>query len=425
MGLASIWAAVLDDWVETDIAVADIPTWIASRRGIRDVYDGGNGSKTRRDQNDIVYTADALAARIVAHLPIGPTDFCVDPCRGRGAFYKALPEGRRDWCELKEGRDFRTYEFGRRVHWVVTNPPFSDAYLDIAARSFMISDNVVFLVKLPLAISTYARHRAWRSAGHGLREIIYIRWEDAGFLTQDGTEKVAEGFILAVLWWQRHWTGGIWETDWTEGEEQKPRSFAVAEAAVYEKFGIEETNAAKFDDLIDGNTTTFEYTKYTLKYILDALGCMFDFDPAGPGRNIVPWFPVEYIYRSGGLEHEWQGFAWLNLLDGGQILPDWINKFVEHGNGIALVPARTSTRWWQELAAQADLILFLNRKTSFANQVGENNGAYATGTILVAMGAQAVVGLTAASRKGLGVTAIPVADQGKGLSLTTIAEAPE
>ena len=229
-GMASVWAAILDDWAETDVAVSEIPAWIARSRGIRAIYDGEDTLKTRRDQNDIVYTAGALPARIVAHLPIGPADFCVDPCRGRGAFYKVLPEGRRDWCELKEGRNFLTYEFGRHINWMVTNPPFSDAYLDIAARSFTISDNVVFLVKLAVAIGTYARHRAWRCAGHNLREIIYIRWEDAGFLTEDGTEKLAEGFVLAALWWQRHWTGGIWETDWTEGEDRKLQSLLVPAA---------------------------------------------------------------------------------------------------------------------------------------------------------------------------------------------------
>jgi hypothetical protein len=229
-GSASIWAKILDEWVERDLGVAAIPTWIADRGGIREIYDGEDGPKTHPAQNDIVFTADPLAARIVAHLPIGPTDFCVDPCRGRGAFYKALPEGRRDWCELKEGRNFLTHEFNRHISWIATNPPFSDAYLDIAARSFTISDNVVFLVKLAVAISTYARHRAWRRAGHNLREIIYIRWEDAGFLTEDGTEKLAEGFVLAALWWQRHWTGGIWETDWTEGEDRKLQSLLVPAA---------------------------------------------------------------------------------------------------------------------------------------------------------------------------------------------------
>jgi hypothetical protein len=235
-GMASVWAAILDDWAETDVAVAEIPTWIARSGGIREIYDGEDGPKTHPAQNDIVFTADPLAARIIAHLPIGPTDFCVDPCRGRGAFYKALPAGRRDWCELKEGRNFLTYEFGRHINWIITNPPFSDAYGDIAARSFMISDNVAFLVKLSVAISTYARHRAWRHAGHNLREIIYIRWEDAGFLTEDGTEKLAEGFVLAALWWQRHWTGGIWETDWTEGEDRKLQSLLLPTAPLCRGF---------------------------------------------------------------------------------------------------------------------------------------------------------------------------------------------
>jgi hypothetical protein len=164
-------------------------------------------------KNDKVYTAPPLPARIVKHFQ--PSGFCVDPCAGRFAFYDALPEPK-DWCELPE-RDFLTYEFGRRISWLITNPPFSEAYFGIAARAFAVADNVVFLVKLNVAIGTYARHRAWREAGHGLREIVYISWTDAGFVTEDGVQKSPEGFVLAALHWQRGWKGDVRQTYWTDG----------------------------------------------------------------------------------------------------------------------------------------------------------------------------------------------------------------
>ena len=147
----------------------------------------------------ITSTSPALPRRIVEYL--NPQGFCVDPCRGRGAFYDALDPENRDWCEIREGRDFLTWEFDRHIDWCITNPPFSDAYADIAARAFTIADNVAFLVKLDVAINTYARHRAWCEAGHGLRQVTIIPWADAGFVNEDGTVKIAEGFVLALVWW--------------------------------------------------------------------------------------------------------------------------------------------------------------------------------------------------------------------------------
>ena len=212
MGLASVWAAVLDEWVQTAVAPAEIPAWIAGRGGMRAIYEGGD-DLIRQTDSDIVYTSPALARRIVDYLD--PEGFCVDPCRGRGAFYDALDPENRDWCEIREGRDFLTWEFDRPVDWCITNPPFSDAYANIAARAFSIAKNVAFLVKLPVAIGTYARHRAWREAGHGLREIIYLPWAEAEFLAENNAPKAPEGFVLTVVWWQRGWQGEVRHTYWT------------------------------------------------------------------------------------------------------------------------------------------------------------------------------------------------------------------
>jgi hypothetical protein len=166
-----------------------------------------------------------LARRIIEYLPIGPNDFCVDPCRGRGAFYDLLPEGRRDWCEVEEGRDFLTYDFKRVINWVITNPPFSDAYAEIAARAFEIADNVAFLVKFAVATATYARHRSWINAGHALREVVFIPWELAEFKAENGSEKAPEGFCLSLSIWSRGYNGDVRFTYWDD------KAAEVAEAA--------------------------------------------------------------------------------------------------------------------------------------------------------------------------------------------------
>jgi hypothetical protein len=386
MGLASVWAAVLDEWIEAAVAPSDIPAWIAGRGGMRAIYEGG-GDLTCRTDSDIVYTSPALAHRIVDYLD--PEGFCVDPCRGRGAFYDALDPENRDWCEIREGRDFLTWEFDRPVDWCITNPPFSDAYANIAARAFSIAKNVAFLVKLPVAIGTYARHRAWREAGHGLREIIYLPWAEAEFLAENNAPKAPEGFVLTVVWWQRGWQGQVRHTYWTsQTDKGQPNQ---------KEFHYEQ---------IDGATTTCEW--YTPPYIFETMRCEFDLDPASPGRNIAPWIPARCHYTSAGLEREWSGFVWLNPPYGRDILPGWIEKFIEHGNGIALVPERTYTGWWQGLAANADLILFLKRKIPFFNETGEQTGAFPIGSTLVAIGQQGVRGLIAASQNGLGLLLKPV-----------------
>jgi hypothetical protein len=217
-GRASVMAAVLDAWEKMQTAAVEIPAWIAGTKGgIRAIYlEAVHQISGSIGQNDNVYTGDALPRTIVEYLPIGPDEFCVDACRGRGAFYNVLPEGRRDWCEVCQGRDFLTYEFGRPVDWVITNPPFSAAYAAIAARAFRIAQNVAFLVKLNVALGTYARHRAWREAGHGLREIVFIPWAQAEFTTEHGREKAAEGFCLALLYWSRGWSAGVQFTYWDD-----------------------------------------------------------------------------------------------------------------------------------------------------------------------------------------------------------------
>jgi len=89
---------------------------------------------------DIVYTPRVVASDIVRWL--NPKGICLDPCRGDGAFYDYLPEGR-DYCEIREGKDF--FDYSHKVDWIIGNPPYS-IFEQFLQKSFALADNVAFLV---------------------------------------------------------------------------------------------------------------------------------------------------------------------------------------------------------------------------------------------------------------------------------------
>src|SRR5882757_9138069 len=92
---------------------------------------------------------------------------------------------------------------------------------------------------------------------------------------------------------------------------------------------------------------------YTPPHVFSALGCEFSVDVASPGAEVTHWIPARRFIKAGSLERDWTdfGFIWMNAPFGGRNgLVPWLNKFIKHGNGIALVPDRTSAPWWQEFA---------------------------------------------------------------------------
>jgi hypothetical protein len=148
---------------------------------------------------------------------------------------------------------------------------------------------------------------------------------------------------------------------------------------------------------------------YTPPPIFTAMGNpLFDLDPANPGKHITPWINVKKVYtkKDDGLIRPWFGFVFLNPPYGHNVLKVWVKKFIEHGNGIILVPDRTYTGWWQRLAAAADLILAINTKLAFVRQ-GEPVGHFTIGTHLVGIGDAAVTALQRAHQNGLGILLRP------------------
>lgn len=143
---------------------------------------------------------------------------------------------------------------------------------------------------------------------------------------------------------------------------------------------------------------------YTPRYIFDAIGERFCLDVAAPAdgpRHV----PADRWFSDNALERPWSGFVWMNPPFGHQRHKrQWLAKFFEHGNGIALVPDRTSAPWFQEYAPQADAICWVAPKIKFERPDGSRGEWPGTGTALLASGVRAVEALR---RSRLGFLTIP------------------
>src|SRR6266404_9554460 len=154
----------------------------------------------------------------------------------------------------------------------------------------------------------------------------------------------------------------------------------------------------------NGEATSDNEERYTPERVFNALGCRFDLDVASPGADIVPWVPADrhFTLADNGLQRDWgDTYVWMNAPHGRGTLPQWLEKFRQHANGIALVVDRTSAGWWQDLCCNADLILQVNKKINFLRPDDEP-GTNALGSTLVAYGERAVQALVNAAAAGLG-----------------------
>lgn len=144
---------------------------------------------------------------------------------------------------------------------------------------------------------------------------------------------------------------------------------------------------------------------YTPPHVFDALGAQFDLDVAAPPGGCA-WVPATHFYSKDvdALKQPWRGFVWMNPPFGGRNgLYPWLEKFFEHGDGVALVPDRTSAPWWQDYARRADLLLFVRKKLKFIGCDGRPGMSPAQGTTLLAAGPRGAVALRRAASAGLGL----------------------
>lgn len=78
----------------------------------------------------------------------------------------------------------------------------------------------------------------------------------------------------------------------------------------------------------------------------------------------------------------------------------WLKKFFDHGNGIAIVRAYTSSSWWHDYVLYADAILFPRGKTKFIRPDGSMGKQPGHGVALLGIGKRAVHCLAASGNLG-------------------------
>ena len=91
----------------------------------------------------------------------------------------------------------------------------------------------------------------------------------------------------------------------------------------------------------------------------------FDLDPCAPIDRPWPTANKHYTVIDDGLSKPWTGRVWLNPPFGTQA-GSWLAKMRRHGNGIALIPARTETRmYFDNVWDYAHAVCFIKGRPHF------------------------------------------------------------
>lgn len=117
----------------------------------------------------------------------------------------------------------------------------------------------------------------------------------------------------------------------------------------------------------------------------------FDLDPCAPLVRPWPTADAHLTIEDDGLQTPWFGFVWMNPPYGSQT-GKWLNRLAAHGNGLALIFARTETEdFVKQVWGKADALLFLHGRLYFHHVTGQRAGANSGApSCLVAYGNAAV-----------------------------------
>lgn len=142
--------------------------------------------------------------------------------------------------------------------------------------------------------------------------------------------------------------------------------------------------------------------------IIEALGA-FDLDPCSPVKR--PWDTAarHLTIEDDGLAKPWVGRVWLNPPYGPQI-GLWLAKLAVHGDGIALLYARTETdAFFETVWSKATAVLFLRGRLHFHYLSGERASANCGGpSVLVAYGSANAIALAKAGIGGVFLELTPL-----------------
>lgn len=95
---------------------------------------------------------------------------------------------------------------------------------------------------------------------------------------------------------------------------------------------------------------------YTPGHIFKSLGLVFDIDVCAP-KGGLPRIPAlkSFDFEQDGLVQSWNGLVWMNPPYSKP--GPWVDKWLQHGNGVALLP--TSKALWTRRLWQSEAICAL------------------------------------------------------------------
>lgn len=158
------------------------------------------------------------------------------------------------------------------------------------------------------------------------------------------------------------------------------------------------TQSRLFGNIPKSDTSKDEWL--TPPFIIDALG-EFDLDPCSPTVRPWPTAKIHFTEEDDGLSKNWSGRVWMNPPYSQNKF--WLRKLSSHGNGIALLFARTETQMffdyvWNKAAA----IFFLKNRITFHNVDGSpaKSGNAGAPSCLIAYGKENIEALEKTRLKG-------------------------
>lgn len=126
--------------------------------------------------------------------------------------------------------------------------------------------------------------------------------------------------------------------------------------------------------------------------IIQSLGS-FDLDPCSPINRPWPTAKCHFTVLDNGLSKSWEGRVWLNPPYGSEMVK-WMGRMAGHGDGIALIFARTETEaFFEHVWPKADALLFIKGRIRFFKVDGTESGTSGAPSVLIAYGLKNVAAL--------------------------------
>ncbi|NHM06658.1 adenine methyltransferase [Flavobacterium sp. CYK-4] len=119
----------------------------------------------------------------------------------------------------------------------------------------------------------------------------------------------------------------------------------------------------------------------------------FDLDPCSPVN--APFYHAKHYFtiQDDGLSKEWFGRVYMNP-PYGKGMELWMEKLKLHGNGIALIFARTETKcFFEHVWNDADGVLFVKGRIKFYHVSGVQAGTPGAPSVFIAYGVENILAL--------------------------------